>query len=50
MRHGRILADTSPAGLLSSTASEDFESAFVALIEGDVLGKRGVPAAGEERP
>jgi len=48
MRDGRILADTNPAGLLSSTASEDFESAFVALIEGDVLGSGGVPKAGEE--
>jgi ABC-2 type transport system ATP-binding protein len=33
MRAGRILADTTPANLLSSTATEDFESAFVALIE-----------------
>jgi ABC-2 type transport system ATP-binding protein len=48
MRDGRILADTTPAGLLSSTASEDFESAFVALIEGDVLGGDGLPRAGEE--
>lgn len=50
MRDGRILADTTPAGLLSSTDSEDFESAFVALIGSDVPGKRGGPAAGEERP
>jgi ABC-2 type transport system ATP-binding protein len=34
MRDGRILADTTPAGLLASTATEDFESAFVALIRG----------------
>ncbi|HLX87178.1 MAG TPA: ABC transporter ATP-binding protein [Acidimicrobiales bacterium] len=34
MRDGRILADTSPADLLASTAAEDFESAFVTLIEG----------------
>jgi ABC-2 type transport system ATP-binding protein len=47
MRDGRILADTTPAGLLSSTATEDFESAFVALIAGDDLG--GVPRTGEER-
>jgi len=35
MRDGQVLADTTPEGLLSSTATEDFESAFVALIEGD---------------
>jgi ABC-2 type transport system ATP-binding protein len=50
MRDGRILADTTPAGLLSSTASEDFESAFVALIEGEALGEHGVPRTGEEGP
>ena len=50
MRDGQILADTTPVDLLSSTASEDFESAFVALIKGAVPDKRGVPAAGEERP
>ncbi len=51
MRHGRILADTTPAGLLSSTATEDFESAFVALIEGHADGKSDVTDAGrrEER-
>jgi ABC-2 type transport system ATP-binding protein len=49
MRDGRILADTTPAGLLSSTASGDFESAFVALIEGDIPDEREVPTAGEER-
>lgn len=38
MRDGRILADTSPEGLLSSTVTQDFESAFVALIEGDTPG------------
>lgn len=36
MREGQILSDTTPEGLLSSTARDDFESAFVALIEGDV--------------
>jgi ABC-2 type transport system ATP-binding protein len=50
MRDGRILADTTPAGLLSSTACEDFESAFVALIEGEALGERGGPVAGEKGP
>jgi ABC-2 type transport system ATP-binding protein len=50
MRDGRILADTTPAGLLSSTATEDFESAFVALIEGDAPGPGGdVVGDGEER-
>jgi ABC-type multidrug transport system ATPase subunit len=49
MRDGRILADTTPAGLLSSTASEDFESAFVALIEGEALGEHGVPRTGGGR-
>lgn len=36
MREGRIVCDTTPEGLLSSTRKEDFEAAFVALIEGDV--------------
>jgi ABC-2 type transport system ATP-binding protein len=49
MRDGRILTDATPEGLLSSTATEDFESAFVALIEGDVIGN-GVPPVGEESP
>lgn len=48
MRDGRIIADTTPAGLLSSTATEDFESAFVALIEGDAA-HGGAPGVGEER-
>jgi ABC-2 type transport system ATP-binding protein len=50
MRHGRILADTTPADLLSRTAREDFESAFVGLIEGDGLDERHAPAAGDEQP
>ena len=33
MRQGRLLADTTPQGLLAATATEDFESAFVALID-----------------
>jgi len=49
MRHGRILADTTPGELLSGTDSEDFESAFVALIEGGVLGGAGVPRAEEDK-
>jgi ABC-2 type transport system ATP-binding protein len=48
MRDGRILADTTPAGLLSSTGSGDFESAFVALIEGDVPGERSARTTGDE--
>jgi ABC-2 type transport system ATP-binding protein len=50
MRDGRILADTTPAGLLSSTATKDFESAFVMLIEGDIRIDGDVVRAGEERP
>ncbi len=50
MRDGRILADTTPEGLLSSTACEDFESAFVALIEGEAFVERGGPVAGTEGP
>jgi ABC-2 type transport system ATP-binding protein len=50
MRQGRILADTSPPELLSSTGTEDFESAFVALIEsGRVCVGRDVSASGGER-
>jgi ABC-2 type transport system ATP-binding protein len=49
MRDGRILADTTPEGLLSSTVTEDFESAFVALIEGDAPGGGGVLGEGTER-
>jgi ABC-2 type transport system ATP-binding protein len=48
MRDGRILADTTPQGLLTSTAAPDFESAFVALIEGDDLGENRLPPAGDE--
>ena len=49
MRDGRILADTTPSGLLSSTGSEDFESAFVALIENNVPGlvDNNVPGEGD---
>jgi ABC-2 type transport system ATP-binding protein len=48
MRDGRILADTTPAGLLSSTASADFESAFVTLIQGGVPGRSQLPTVEEE--
>jgi ABC-2 type transport system ATP-binding protein len=48
MRDGRILADTTPAGLLSSTASADFESAFVTLIQGGVQGVSQLPTVEEE--
>jgi len=33
MRDGRILADDSPAALLASTGSTDFDAAFISLIE-----------------
>jgi len=49
MRDGRILADSTPEGLLTSTATEDFESAFVALIQSDALGEGGVPRSGDEK-
>lgn len=44
MREGRILADTTPTGLLSTTGMEDFESAFVVLINGAESGGGAVPA------
>ena len=51
IRDGRLLADTSPEGLLSSTVTEDFESAFVALIEDDAPGTGGRTLDdGEESP
>jgi ABC-2 type transport system ATP-binding protein len=33
MRDGRLLADDTPGGILARTGAENFESAFVALIE-----------------
>ena len=33
MRDGRLLADDTPAGILARTGAQDYESAFVALIE-----------------
>jgi ABC-2 type transport system ATP-binding protein len=48
MRDGRMLADTTPERLLSSTATEDFESAFVVLIGGGVPEEGEVAAAGDE--
>jgi ABC-2 type transport system ATP-binding protein len=48
MRDGQILADTTPQGLLASTDSEEFESAFVSLIEGAVPRETG-ERAGDER-
>ena len=45
MRDGRILADTTPAGLLSDTGSKDFESAFVSVIEGADPGGDGPPTS-----
>jgi len=50
MRDGRVVADTTPEGLLSSTATEDFESAFVALIEGHAPGEGQASAGGGEMP
>ncbi len=50
MRDGRIVADMTPADLLSSTASKDFESAFVALIEMDTPGTRDALTSSEEKP
>ena len=35
MRAGRLLADDTPAGLLSRTGARDVEQAFLALVEGD---------------
>ena len=49
MREGRIIADTTPAELLSSTATEDFESAFVTLIEGDGPGEGHGGGRGDRR-
>jgi ABC-2 type transport system ATP-binding protein len=47
MRGGRILADTTPADLLASTGQADFESAFIALIDGGAAGdNRGGPGGG----
>ncbi|MDJ1372734.1 ABC transporter ATP-binding protein [Gulosibacter molinativorax] len=34
MREGRIIADTTPAGLLESTGADDPDAAFLALIDG----------------
>ena len=39
MRAGRIVADTTPDGLLATTSTDDFESAFVALIERQAAGE-----------
>ena len=48
MRDGRVLGDTTPAGLLASTASDDFESAFISLIEGTRPGEDDTPPGGPE--
>ncbi|HET7524217.1 MAG TPA: ABC transporter ATP-binding protein [Acidimicrobiales bacterium] len=50
MRAGRILADTTPGGLLAGTGREDSESAFVALIEDDVPGREGMAGGGGDQP
>lgn len=49
MRDGQILADSTPGELLAGTASEDFESAFVALIESGIPVDGGDRRAGEEK-
>ncbi|MDE3086888.1 MAG: ABC transporter ATP-binding protein [Acidobacteriota bacterium] len=46
MREGRILSDTTPDGLLSATGGDDFESAFVALLESG-LREGSAPSSGE---
>jgi len=35
MREGRLMADTTPSGLLASTGQDSMDAAFLALVEGD---------------
>lgn len=52
MREGRIIADTTPQGLLAETGAPDAEAAFLALIERDqsaASAPTAGPAAGETR-
>ena len=44
MRAGRIIADTTPDGLLADTGAVDPDAAFLALIERDVQARPGAPA------
>ena len=45
MRDGRLLADTTPSELLTSTGCGDFEAAFVSVIEGADPGGDGPPTS-----
>lgn len=48
MRAGRIIADTTPDGLLADTGQTDPDAAFLALIERDVAGPGNRPATRRE--
>jgi ABC-2 type transport system ATP-binding protein len=50
LRAGRIIADTTPAGLLSDTGLADPDAAFLALIERDVAGAARGPSDPSEGP
>lgn len=43
LRAGRIIADTTPAGLLADTGAQDPDAAFLALIERDAASRAGTP-------
>jgi ABC-2 type transport system ATP-binding protein len=45
MRAGRIIADTTPGGLLADTGEVDPDAAFLALIERDAHAPAGASAA-----
>lgn len=46
MRAGRIIADTTPAGLLAETGATDPDAAFLSLIERDGVGRPGAAERG----
>jgi ABC-2 type transport system ATP-binding protein len=48
LRAGRIIADTTPAGLLADTGETDPDAAFLALIERDVTSAEHRPATRRE--
>ena len=54
LRSGRIIADTTPAGLLADTGAPDPDAAFLALIErdapGSTLGSAASPAPASSPP
>ncbi len=50
MRAGRIIADTTPARLLSDTGAPDPDAAFLALIERDVAGAQPSAAPSGDEP